>query len=591
MKNKHFYTAVILFLFLAVGIQPAVAVTWILPPPEGETYPFGTWDSGSSTFTLTGNPDVGDNIQIIDDDLTLDGAGKTVNLGGSLGDDGVDVADRQYVTIQNLNVTGCRAGITLDSSDYCTITNNTVSACYYGIHLQDSTYITVNNNNINSNTDTGILIVAYGNNNILSNNTVSTNTIGITIGGTARNTKIYNNTVSDNGFKGIYVCQNAQFNNIYNNNFINTLNADVIGYYNVFDLGDPGTGGKGGNYWSNWCPPDHPDTDPADGIVDEPYLMPPYYNRGQDNYPWAVQDGWLPVANAGTDQTVECACQTPEGTQVTLVGTGSTGALTYKWTGPFVGSPITVSDSELTVTLNVCLDEYEISLIVNNGQYDSEPDTVTITVVDTTPPVISCPGDTTVEAMDPDGVPVDDERIQTFLNGASATDNCDPEPTITNDAPVIFPPGEVTTVTFTATDASGNSSSCSSKVTVVEAAESNLRIIPQIINREGRLQRILAVIRFPEGVTEDDIDIDLPLMLFPGDNLDGIEAISQRIVSWYRRGTLRVSVFASSPKDEVTAAVPEDGPVEMMVIGRFMSGQYFYGLDTARIISWNWRRW
>jgi hypothetical protein len=270
---------------------------------------------------------------------------------------------------------------------------------------------------------------------------------------------------------------------------------------------------------------------------------------------------------------------------------------------------------ELTLTTNAPADLYGIELtytdvqVANSEAYAQQSSTgntpwtnlaqiqklvkLTFTVgyapTDTTPPEITCPGDTTIEAMEPEGVPIDDDRIQAFLDGASATDNSDPpeDIVITNDAPPLFPPGD-TTVTFTATDTSGNSSTCQSTVTVVEAAEASLRLIPRIINREGRLQNILTVVRFPEGTAEEDIDIEQPILLFPGDSLDGVEATSQRIVSWTRNGTLRVSIFATFSKDEVTAEVPEDGQVEMMTIGRFTSGQYFYGFDTARIISWSW---
>jgi hypothetical protein len=298
-----------------------------------------------------------------------------------------------------------------------------------------------------------------------------------------------------------------------------------------------------------------------------------------------------PVADAGPDQTIECACQTPEGTQVTLDGTGSSDSdnnlLTYTWTGPFVESP--ASGATPIITLG-CIGQYEITLVVNDGQEDSAPDTVIITVVDTTAPVISHPGDITVEAMDPDGVPVEDDEIQTFLAGASATDNCDPSPTIVNNAPAVFQPGD-TIVTFTATDASGNISTCQSTVTVVEAAEAHIRIVPRIINRDGRLPAILAVIRFPEGITEDDIDMAEPLVLFPGDSPYGIEATCQRIVTWRRWGKLHVSIFSFFPKDDITSAIPEDGLVELIVVGRLVNGQYFYGIDTVRIISWHWKHW
>jgi hypothetical protein len=330
-----------------------------------------------------------------------------------------------------------------------------------------------------------------------------------------------------------------------------------------------------------------------------PYIIlsTPSQIQVTDNSPFADPNGWVanepPVADAGPDQIVECACQTLLGTQVILDGTGSSDPdgdpiTSYIWTGPFAEGGGTITGATPTVTLNGCLGIYEITLIVNDGTDNSEPDLVIITVVDTTPPTTSCPGDITIESMGPDGVPVDDDRIQAFLAGASATDNCDPLLDITDDAPVVFPAGEVTTVAFTATDASGNSSTCESTVTVVEAEESNLRIIPRIINRDGRLQKILAVIRFPAGTAVEDIDIDTPLVLYPGVSPIGIDSINQRIVTWCRWGTLRVAVFATFPKDDVTAGVPENGSAEMMVIGRFTSGQYFYGFDNVWICSWNW---
>jgi hypothetical protein len=48
-----------------------------------------------------------------------------------------------------------------------------------------------------------------------------------------------------------------------------------------------------------------------------------------------------------------------------------------------------------------------------------------------------------------------------------ATDNVDPAPVITHDAPPFFPTGS-TTVTFTATDAAGNAASCQSTITVAD---------------------------------------------------------------------------------------------------------------------------
>jgi hypothetical protein len=77
-----------------------------------------------------------------------------------------------------------------------------------------------------------------------------------------------------------------------------------------------------------------------------------------------------------------------------------------------------------------------------------------VTVVDTTPPSISCPADATgtvgqVVALGRPGV----------------SDAVDPHPAVANDAPSVFPPG-TTAVTWSATDGSGNRSRCEQRVTL-----------------------------------------------------------------------------------------------------------------------------
>ena len=82
-----------------------------------------------------------------------------------------------------------------------------------------------------------------------------------------------------------------------------------------------------------------------------------------------------------------------------------------------------------------------------------------VVVADTTAPAVSCAGDLVVECTSPAGTAV------SFA--ASATDGCDPAPVISCSPPSgsAFPLG-TTTVTCTATDASGNAGSCSFSVTV-----------------------------------------------------------------------------------------------------------------------------
>jgi len=82
-----------------------------------------------------------------------------------------------------------------------------------------------------------------------------------------------------------------------------------------------------------------------------------------------------------------------------------------------------------------------------------------VTVIDGIAPVITCPSSVTVNA---------DAGIcgaTVALTSPIATDNC--TATITNNAPVLFPLG-TTTVIWTATDAAGNTATCSNTVTVLD---------------------------------------------------------------------------------------------------------------------------
>lgn len=112
-------------------------------------------------------------------------------------------------------------------------------------------------------------------------------------------------------------------------------------------------------------------------------------NSGTGSYMFSVGKAIIsdphPVANAGSDQTVECT--SPKGTIVRLDGTGSYDAkgappVNYLWTGSFG------TKSGATPVLELPLGGETATLVVNDGQLDSEPDTVDIKVQDTTAPVI-----------------------------------------------------------------------------------------------------------------------------------------------------------------------------------------------------------
>lgn len=174
-----------------------------------------------------------------------------------------------------------------------------------------------------------------------------------------------------------------------------------------------------------------------------------------------------PVADPGNYELFQCACQLG-GTGIELNGSLSHDPdgdpLTYTWTGPF--TPCPAEGRNPIVILDGCVGEYTVTLIVNDGEWDSDFVTTTILVVDTIPPIITCPAPITLEAEGPGGVPATHQDIQDFLYGASSGDNCDPSPEIINDAPLDkFPIGD-TVITFVATDDEANSSSYQTTVTV-----------------------------------------------------------------------------------------------------------------------------
>ena len=168
----------------------------------------------------------------------------------------------------------------------------------------------------------------------------------------------------------------------------------------------------------------------------------------------------------------------PESNVVLLPETQTTTQFELSWTGSDEGAGIKdytvyVSEDEgpytpwITNTTDTTKTftgkfgkSYRFYSIARDGVGNTEetpdfPDAVTtISNVDTIPPALSCPSDITGEV----GLTVN-------LGSPTVSDNVDPNPTVTNNAPANYPPG-LTTVTWTATDNSGNVSTCLQNVTL-----------------------------------------------------------------------------------------------------------------------------
>lgn len=182
-----------------------------------------------------------------------------------------------------------------------------------------------------------------------------------------------------------------------------------------------------------------------------------------------------PIAHPGADVAVECVSDA--GTAVTLDGSGSFDpdgdALTYTWSGPF-GSADGVSP-----TVSLPLGTSEITLTVDDGNGGSDSDSVFITVSDTIAPLLSV-------LLDPGVLWPPNNKLRPITATIAADDSCSAEVTVElvsivddeggdpNDAAAAdfgtddrefalraerdgAGDGRVYSITYSAADASGNS--------------------------------------------------------------------------------------------------------------------------------------
>ena len=166
-----------------------------------------------------------------------------------------------------------------------------------------------------------------------------------------------------------------------------------------------------------------------------------------------------PTANAGADQTVECAGAT---TAVNLDGSASTAGSgtinSYSW-----AEGATALGTGAMLSVNLPTGTHTITLTVTDTGGGSDTDDVLVTVQDTLAPNISCPSDVVVN------LPMNSTATSMVVSypAVTATDSCSSSVTV-NSTPAsgsVFPVG-TTTVHATADDGAGHTSECSFTVTV-----------------------------------------------------------------------------------------------------------------------------
>jgi hypothetical protein len=186
-----------------------------------------------------------------------------------------------------------------------------------------------------------------------------------------------------------------------------------------------------------------------------------YYvaDTGNDRVQKFGAGGAAPIANAGSDQTVECAGAT---TSVTLDGTASTAGTgsinSYSW-----AEGVTALGTGSTLTVSLSEGSHTITLTVTDTGGGSDSDDVVVNIVDTTAPIITCPADVVVS------LPLNSTATSMVVNypAVTATDACSASVNVTSSpaSGSVFPLGS-TTVQASADDGTTTPSTCTFKVIV-----------------------------------------------------------------------------------------------------------------------------
>jgi len=130
------------------------------------------------------------------------------------------------------------------------------------------------------------------------------------------------------------------------------------------------------------------------------------------------------------------------------------------------------------------LGETTVTWTATDTSGNSASATQTVTIVDTTSPIITAPDSITVEATSADSNIV-------ALGNPISSDLVDIS-SISNNAPDVFPVGE-TTVTWTAVDASGNSASATQTVTIVDTTSPELTMPEDVMISAFSLEKQIEI--------------------------------------------------------------------------------------------------
>jgi len=176
------------------------------------TAPIHTADN--ITYTLTGNITAdADGIVIERDNIVLNGADYTMMGNGS--GNGIDLVNRNNVTIENTNIENFDCGAYLENSSNKTTNGNNVADNVGGVELDYSVNNTVSGNNITANYGDGIRLDYSVNDTVSGNNLTANGGHGVYLYYSVNNCVSGNNVANNVGGVGLDYSVN---NNVSGNN-------------------------------------------------------------------------------------------------------------------------------------------------------------------------------------------------------------------------------------------------------------------------------------------------------------------------------------------------------------------------------------
>jgi hypothetical protein len=169
----------------------------------------------------------------------------------------------------------------------------------------------------------------------------------------------------------------------------------------------------------------------------------------------------------------------------------------------------------------------------------------------------------------------DNDVLDYYWNWTVGSDSCDAN----GINPMVSLPVGKHIIELLVSDGIDDSEPDYCTITVIKSVRGRLMISPRVLEVKSHGKWILATLFIPH-VPGEKVNTREPLRLYPA----GIKAKYQQFVKYGKFSCSPTIALAFFDKQQVIDAL-DPGKVEVSVVGRFLTGRFFFGSDTIKIIS------